>query len=71
MPFLVSVWFFIAFLVSVLMTFHLMYEYVQIVFSSVEVAEWQPYGKELHTRLTIGSVCIKSNCNFSNFPFWL
>ena len=33
--------------------------------SSVYVAEWPPFGKELLTRLTICSLCIMSICNFS------
>ena len=40
-----------SFLVSVSVTFHLMY--VQIVFSSVYVTEWQHFGKELSPRLTL------------------
>ena len=27
-------------------------------YSSVRVAKWPPFGKELHTRLTICSLCI-------------
>ena len=38
-------------------------------FSSVYVAEWPPFGKELLTRLTICSLCIMSICNLSYFPF--
>ena len=34
------------------------------------VAEWPPFRKELLTRLTIGSLCILTICNFSCFPFW-
>ena len=37
-------------------------------FSSVKVAEWSPFGKELLTRLTIISLCILTICNFSFFP---
>ena len=40
-------------------------------FSSVLVAEWPSFGKELLTRLTICSLCILTICNFSYFPFWL
>ena len=39
--------------VRVSVTLHLMF--VHIKFSSVEVAEWPPYGKDLLTRLTICS----------------
>ena len=39
-------------------------------FSSVWVAEWPPFGKELLTRLTIYSLCSLTICNFSYFPFW-
>ena len=48
------------------MTFHLMFVY--IIFSSVRAAEWQPFGKELLTRLTICSLCISTVCNISYFP---
>ena len=44
---------------------------VHINFSSVQIAEWQPFGKELLTRLTIFSLCILTICNFSYFPFGL
>ena len=40
---------------------------VHIIFSSVWFAE-SPFGKELLTRLTIGSLCIWTICNFSLFP---
>ena len=43
---------------------------VHIISSSVWVTEWPPFGKELLTRLTICSLCILTNCNFSYFPFW-
>ena len=43
------------FLVRVSMTFHIMS--VHIIFNSVWVADWLPYGKELLTRLTIRSLC--------------
>ena len=52
---------------SVSLTFHLMFE--QIVFRSVYVVEWPPFGKELLTRLTICSLCMLTICNFSYFPF--
>ena len=38
------------------MPFHLMYGH--IIFSSVWVAEWPPFGKEQLIRLTICSLCI-------------
>ena len=38
--------------------------------SSVCVAEGQPFGKELSTRLTVCSLCILTICNFSYFSFW-
>ena len=45
------------------MTFHL--TCVHIIFSSVLVADWPPFGKELLSRLTIYSLCILAICNFS------
>ena len=53
--------------VSVSVTFHLMF--VHNSFSSVWVAEWQPFGKELPTRLAVCSHCILSICNCIYFPF--
>ena len=50
------------------MTFH--YMFVHNIFSSVWVAEWPPFGKELLTRLTICSLYILPICDFSYFPFW-
>ena len=44
------------------MTFHLMCGH--IIFSSVWVAEWPHFGKELLTRLTICCLCILTICNF-------
>ena len=38
-------------------------------FSSVYVAEWPPFWKELLTRLTVCSLYILTICNFSYFPF--
>ena len=40
-------------------------------FSSVRVAEWPPFGKELSIRLAVCSHCILSidSGNFSFFPF--
>ena len=49
-------------------TFHLMC--VHIIFSSISVAEWQPFGKKLLTRLTIFSLCILTICNIRYFQFW-
>ena len=40
---------------------------VHIFFSSIWVAEWPPFGKELPIRLTICSLCILTICNFSYF----
>ena len=39
-------------------------------FSSVLVAEWPPFEKELFTRLTLGSLFILTIRNCSYFPFW-
>ena len=50
------------------MTFRLMF--VHIIFSSVRVAEWATFGKELLTRLTIRSLCSLTICYFSYFLFW-
>ena len=36
---------------------------VHIIFSSVWVAEWPPFGKDLLTRLTIRYLCILRICN--------
>ena len=44
---------------------------VHILFSSVWVAEWPPFWKELLTRLTICSLCNLTICNFSYFPVCL
>ena len=38
--------------------------------SSVLVAEWPYFEKELLPRLTICSLCILTLCNFSYFMFW-
>ena len=43
--------------------------FVHIIFSSVWVAEWPPFGKELLTRLTISYLCILTICNFSYIRF--
>ena len=53
--------------VSVSVTFHL--TCVNIIFSSVWVAEWPPFVKKLLTRLTICSLCILTICTFSYFPY--
>ena len=44
---------------------------IHITFSSVWVAEWPPFGKELFIRLTICSLCILTICNLviSRFGF--
>ena len=49
-------------------TFHIMS--VHVIFSSVWVAEWPPFGKEQLIRLTICSLCIFNISYFSYFPFW-
>ena len=51
------------------MTFHLMF--VNIIFSTVLVAEWPHFGEKLHSRLTICSLCIFTTCFFTYFLFWL
>ena len=48
-------------------SFHLMC--VHINFSSVQIAERPPFGKELLIPLSIFSQCILTFCNFSYFPF--
>ena len=54
--------------IRVASTFHLMF--VAIIFSSVWVAEWPPFGKELLTRLAICYLCIlTTTCYLSYFPF--
>ena len=50
------------------MTFH--FTCVHVIFSSVSVAEWPPFGKELLTRLAICSLCVLTSCGISCFPFW-
>ena len=42
--------------------------FVHYTFSSVWVAEWPSFGKELPPRLTICSHCILSICNIYLFP---
>ena len=39
------------------------------ILSSVSVAEWLPFGKQLLTRLAISSLCILTIGNISYFPF--
>ena len=51
--------------VRVSVTFHLMFDH--IIFSSVKVPVWSPFGKELFTRLNICSLCILAICYFSGF----
>ena len=48
------------------MTFHLMC--VHIILSSVWVAEWQPFGKKLLTRLTICFFLYFDYLSFQLFP---
>ena len=52
----------------VLVTVHVMCDH--IIFSSVLVAEWPPFGKKLLTWLTICSLCILTICDISFFWFW-
>ena len=54
--------------VRVSATFHLIG--VHIIISSVWIAEWISFGKELLIRLTMCSLFIWTICNFSYFPFW-
>ena len=42
-----------------------------LILGSVKIAEKPPFGKELHTWLTVCSLCIVYICNFSYFPFWI
>ena len=53
--------------VRVSVTFHLIM-CVNIIFNSVWVAMWPPFGKELLTRLTICSLCNLTICYFSYSP---
>ena len=46
--------------------FHFMFAHFSL--SSVLVAEWPPFGKQLPARLTICSHCILSLCNIYLFP---
>ena len=50
------------------MTFHL--ACVHVIFSSVSVAEWPPFGKWLITRLVMCSCCVLAICGVGYFPFW-
>ena len=60
-------WFSVAcFGVRVSVMFHLIF--VHYTFSSVWVAEWQPFGKKLPARLAICSHCLLSICIFYLFP---
>ena len=54
------------FSVRVSAMFHFMF--VHDTFSSVWVAEWQPFGKKLPAVLAICSHCILSICNIYLFP---
>ena len=65
----VLLWFSVAcFCVRVSVTFHLTCVY--IIFSSVSVAEWPPFGKYLQTRLTICSFLYFDYLSYLLFPFW-
>ena len=50
------------------MTFHLMF--VHYTFSSVWVAVWPPFGKQLHIRLAVCSHCVLYICKFSYFSIF-
>ena len=52
--------------VRVSVMFHFMF--VHYTFSSVWVAEWPPFRKQLPARLAICSHCILSICNIQLFP---
>ena len=54
--------------VRVSVTFHL--TCVHIIFSSVWVAKWPPFGKYVPTQLTKCSLCILTISNLSYFPLW-
>ena len=43
---------------------------VHVVFGSVSVAEWPPFGKWLLARLTMCSLCVLAICGVGYFPFW-
>ena len=53
--------------VRVSVTFHLIF--VTYTFSSVWVADWPPFWKELSIRLGFCSRCILSFCNSCSFQF--
>ena len=53
--------------VRVSVMFYVIVMFVLYTFSSVWVAEWPPFGKQLPARLAI---CILSICKFIYFPFW-
>ena len=53
--------------VRVSVMFHFMF--VHYTFSSVWVAEWPPFGKQLPARLAIFSHCILSICNTCIYLF--
>ena len=45
--------------------------YVHIIFSSVSVAEWPPFGEiAAHSVDHMFYFCILTNFNISYFPFW-
>ena len=45
-----------------------LFMFLHYTFSSVWVAEWPPFGKQLPARLAICSHCIWSICNIYLFP---
>ena len=55
-------------LLNVSVLFYLLCVYM--IFSKVKEAEWSPFEKELHTRLTECSLCIMSICDHGCFLFW-
>ena len=52
--------------VIVSVMFHLMFVHYSL--SSVWVAEWPPFGKQMSARLAICSHCLLSVCNIYLFP---
>ena len=43
---------------------------VCVVYGSVLVAGWPPFGKCLIDRLTVCSLCVLTICNVGYFSFW-
>ena len=57
-------------LLSIICCLHLMNMCVRIMLSTVLVAEWPPFGKELLTRLTVCFLYTLPICNVTYFQFW-